>query len=121
MLVPPTAPFLKGADLLICADCVAYALPDFHERYLRGRAVLVGCPKLDDVDFYRRKLADIFAAAQPARVTVLRMEVPCCAALANAAIEARDKALPNLPLSVHTIGVRGGITRQVLEAHTETI
>ncbi len=115
MLVPPTAPFLKGADLLVCADCVAFALPDFHRRYLGGRVVLVGCPKLDDIEFYREKLAEIFAEARPASLTILRMEVPCCAALANAAVEARDKALPKLPTEVHIIGIRGSIVRKVLD------
>lgn len=108
-LVPAEAPFLAGAHLLICADCVPFALNDFHERYLAGRVVLVGCPKLDDIEFYREKLARIFAAAHPASVTVLRMEVPCCSALAQAALDARENSLPEMPVSVHTIGVRGAI------------
>jgi Pyruvate/2-oxoacid:ferredoxin oxidoreductase delta subunit len=111
-LVPPHAPFLVGADLVICADCVPFAVADFHDRYLDGRAVLVGCPKLDDLEQYRQKLRQIFAHARPARVTVLRMEVPCCAALAAAAVEARNAAAPDLPMEVHTIGIRGGIVRQ---------
>lgn len=108
-LVPPGAPFLKRADLLVCADCVPFAVPDFHRRYLAGRAVLVGCPKLDDIQAYRHKLAQIFAEAQPRSVTVLRMEVPCCAALAHAVIEARDASAPHLSVQVDTIGIRGHI------------
>ena len=111
MLIPPHAPFLKGADLLICADCVPFALRGFHERYLKGRAVLVGCPKLDDLDHYRQKLADIFAEARPARVTVLRMTVPCCGGISHAVLEARDRAAPEMPVEVHTIGVRGELAQ----------
>jgi len=110
MLVPPSAPFLKNADLLIAADCVPFTVPDFHSRYLEGRVVLVGCPKLDDLEFYRKKLKAIVAASQPRSITVLRMEVPCCSGIAQAAIEARDEAAPNLPVEVHTIGIRGGST-----------
>ena len=115
MLVPPGAPFLKGADIVVCADCVPFAVPDFHARYLDGKAVLVGCPKLDDLEFYKRKLKEIIAEAQPASLTVLRMEVPCCGGLAHAAVQARDAALPEMPLEVHTIGIRGGVTREVLQ------
>jgi Pyruvate/2-oxoacid:ferredoxin oxidoreductase delta subunit len=107
-LVPPAAPFLRGADLLVCADCVPFAVPDFHSRYLAGRAVVVGCPKLDDLDAYREKLAEIMAVARPRRLTVLRMEVPCCGGIAHAALEAA-RAIPGLPVEVHTVGVRGGI------------
>ncbi|HBN09386.1 MAG TPA: 4Fe-4S ferredoxin [Cyanobacteria bacterium UBA8530] len=111
-LVPPAAPFLQGSDLLICADCVPFAVPDFHSRYLAGRAVLVGCPKLDDLEHYREKLKAVFLEARPSRVTVLRMEVPCCGGLAQAAMEARDRVIPETPLEIHTVGVQGGILRQ---------
>ncbi len=107
-LVPPGAPFLKGADLLISADCVPFAVPDFHERYLAGRAVLVGCPKLDDIEFYREKLKDIFREAAPRSVTVLRMEVPCCAGIVHAVRQARDEAAPDCPLEVHTVSISNG-------------
>ena len=90
MLVPPHAPFLRGANLLICADCVPFAVPDFHERYLNGKAVVVGCPKLDDLQHYFEKLQAIFQTARPERVTVLRMEVPCCGGIAQAAIKAAE-------------------------------
>jgi Pyruvate/2-oxoacid:ferredoxin oxidoreductase delta subunit len=107
-LVPPSAPYLVGADILIAADCTAYALADIHRRYVAGRVVLVGCPKLDDIDLYREKLAQIFCQARPASVTVLRMEVPCCAAIAEAARAARDEAAPETLLEVHTIAIDGG-------------
>ncbi len=113
-LVPPGAPFLDGADIVVCADCVAYAVPDFHMRYVAGNAVLIGCPKLDDLSLYRDKLKKLFDRAQPASVTVLRMEVPCCAGIASAAVEACEEVLPGLPVEVHTIGIRGTISRTVL-------
>ena len=108
MLVPPHAPFLKGADLLICADCVPFAVPDFHATYLKGRALVVGCPKLDDLNHYLEKLTAIFVEAQPKSVTVLRMEVPCCGGITQATVEARNRAGSELAVDVHTIGIRGG-------------
>lgn len=107
-LVPVGAPFLKGADLLICADCVPFSVPDFHERYLNGRVLLVGCPKLDDLDFYRQKLEKIFASCAPSKITVLRMEVPCCGGITHATVEARNRAGLDLPVEIHTIGIEGG-------------
>ena len=107
-LVPPGAPFLKGADLLVAADCTAFAVSDLHRRYLSGRAVLVGCPKLDDLALYRQKLADVLREATPRSVTVLRMEVPCCGGIAHAVREARDKVAPDLPLEIHTVAIDGG-------------
>jgi NAD-dependent dihydropyrimidine dehydrogenase PreA subunit len=112
MLIPPHAPFLQGSDLVICADCVPFAVPDFHARYLNGRAVVIGCPKLDDLDHYREKIEAIFAQARPRRVTVLRMEVPCCGGIAHVALEAHKAAIPQTPLEIHIIGIRGGIVAQ---------
>lgn len=109
MLVPPHAPFLKNAELLICADCVPFTVPDFHSRYLAGRAVLVGCPKLDDLNYYYEKLKAVFAEAAPRKITVLRMEVPCCGGIAQVAVQARNEIAPKTPLEVHTIGIQGGI------------
>ncbi len=108
-LIPPGAPFLQGADILICADCVPFALPGFHQRYLNGKAVLVGCPKLDDTDEIKERLTAVFGAAQPASITVLKMEVPCCTGISVAAMEARDEAAPGVPVEMHTIGVRGEV------------
>jgi Pyruvate/2-oxoacid:ferredoxin oxidoreductase delta subunit len=111
-LVPPTAPFLNGADLLICADCVPFVVPDFHARDLAGRSVVVACPKLDDMGPHRERLAGILAQGRPARVTVLRMEVPCCGGLGRAVLEARDNHAPHVPVEIHTWGVRDGVTVQ---------
>lgn len=114
MLVPPFAPFLAGADLIVCADCVPFAVPDFHARYLSGKAVVVGCPKLDDLEHYREKLHHMFAASRPERITVVRMDVPCCGGIAHATIEARNASAPDCPLEVHTVGIGGGIRREVV-------
>ena len=107
-LVPPEAPFLKNADLLIAADCVPFASPDFHESYLKGHALLVGCPKLDDIAFYREKIEEIFRVARPKSVTVVRMEVPCCGGLAHIVTEAQDAAGIAVPVEIKVIGIRDG-------------
>lgn len=112
MLVPPGAPFLHRADILVCADCVPFAMPDLHTRYLAGKAVLVGCPKLDDLGHYRQKLEAIFKEAQPTSITVLRMEVPCCGGLAHIVTEARNAAAPGTPLSIEVVGIRGGVVTE---------
>ena len=108
MLVPPDAPFLREADILVCADCVPFAVPDFHARYLAGCVVLVGCPKLDDLGHYEEKLKAIFKQANPRSITVLRMEVPCCGAMAHVVTEARNQAVPECPLEIQVIGIQDG-------------
>lgn len=118
MLVPPHAPFLRDSDLLICADCVPFALADFHTRYLSGRTVVVGCPKLDNLEHYLAKLQQMFLTAQPKRITVLKMEVPCCGGLAQAAIAARNQAAPHIPMEVHTISIQGGAIQVELSPGT---
>jgi Pyruvate/2-oxoacid:ferredoxin oxidoreductase delta subunit len=108
-LLHPAAPFLKNADLILCADCVPFAVPDLHRRYLTGRAVAVSCPKLDDIGETVERLAAIFREARPRKVTVLRMEVPCCGGLVMAAHKAREAAGTDVPIEVHIIGVHGGV------------
>ncbi len=108
-LVPPTAPYLDGADLLIAADCTAFAAPDFHERFLAGRVCLVGCPKLDDTAPYVAKLAAIFASKNIPSVEVVRMEVPCCGGIVRMVEEALDASGATIPLTVTTLGVRGDV------------
>jgi hypothetical protein len=114
MLVPSSAPFLRGARLVVCADCVPFAVPDFHQRYLDGRSVVVGCPKLDDIDVYRRKLAEIVSIASLESLLVVRMEVPCCGGIVRAVVEARDAGAPGLPIQVDTVGIQGGIRTDTL-------
>jgi hypothetical protein len=106
-LVAPRAPWLAGADLLVAADCVPFAYADFHRDLLAGRRVLIGCPKLDDVQAYVGRLADLFRSARPRSVTVARMEVPCCGGIAWAAREAARLSGVAVPLSEVTIGVQG--------------
>lgn len=115
-LVPPHAAYLQNADLVICADCVPFAVPDFHNRYLSGRAVLVGCPKLDDLNAYFEKLKQVYAIAQPTRVTVLKMEVPCCGGIAQAAVQAAQQVGYDGAVEVHTVGINGGITEQTVSS-----
>ncbi|MFT3914388.1 MAG: ferredoxin [Anaeromyxobacteraceae bacterium] len=113
-LVPSTAGFLAGADLVVCADCVPFAVPDFHARYLDGRAVVVACPKLDDGADMEARLASLVASARPRRMTVVRMEVPCCAGIANAAIRAAEADGADFPIEDHVAGIGGGIALRKL-------
>lgn len=120
-LVPPTAPYFDGADLLISADCAPFAVPDFHSRHLRGRVALVGCPKLDEVDRYRQKLAAIFANNDIRSIEVLRMQVPCCGGLTNlveAALEDSGVAIPAGVTIVSPDGER--VDRSLIVASTKT-
>jgi ferredoxin len=112
-LVPPFAPFLRGADLLITADCVPFAYPNYHADFLEGRVVLVGCPKLDDLPFYVKKLQAIFEAAKVKSVTVLKMEVPCCTGIAQAARIALDATPYHMQVRCVTIRVDGAIQEDV--------
>lgn len=111
-LVPPTAPFLKGANLLVAADCAPVAYPNFHRDFLKGKAVMVGCPKFDDVKGYVEKFADIFRLAHIKSVTVLDMEVPCCSALPNIVRRGMELAGKDVPLEEVTISARGEILKR---------
>jgi ferredoxin len=111
-LVPAHAPFLRGADLLVTADCVPFAYAGFHDELLAGRRVLVGCPKLDDVGAYAAKLEDIFRRAGPKSVTVAKMEVPCCAGIAAATRQALAQSGVSAPLEVVTVGIDGSIVER---------
>ena len=107
-LVPMEAPFFDGAKLLIAADCTAYAYAAFHERFIRGHITLVGCPKLDSVD-YSEKLTEILRRNDIREVTVVRMEVPCCGGLENAAKRALQASGKFIPWQVVTISTDGRI------------
>jgi ferredoxin len=108
-LVPVTAPYFQNADLLISADCVPFAFADFHRRFLRGRALVVGCPKLDDVDSYRQKLAEIFRQNDIRMVEVAHMEVPCCFGLVRLVQMALKDSGNSIPLVLTEVGIRGEI------------
>ncbi len=107
MLVPPTAPFLAGADLLIAADCVPFAFAGFHEDLLAGKALLVGCPKLDDAAHYLEKFTEMFKRSDVKSVTVARMEVPCCGGLVRIVEQAIRDSGKVIPLQTVTIGIDG--------------
>ncbi len=106
-LVPPTAPFLKQADLLLVADCVPFAFSDFHGQFLRGRPVVIGCPKLDDPHAYVEKLAQMVTASKINSITVIHMEVPCCTGLVRIAESALQMVGSKIPLEDVTISIRG--------------
>lgn len=106
-LVPAGAPFWKNADLLIAADCVPPAFPDFHNSLLRGRKLIIACPKLDDTTGYLEKLSEIIRENELCSLTVAKMEVPCCAGLERLAAAAVKASGKDLPLNVITIGVDG--------------
>lgn len=107
-LVPANAPYFNGAKLLIAADCTAYAYANFHEKFIRGRITLVGCPKLDSVD-YAEKLEAILSQNDIKDVTIVRMEVPCCGGLEQAAKTALQKSGKFIPWQVVTISTDGRI------------
>ena len=107
-LVPTNAPYFDGAKLLIAADCTAYAYANFHEDFIKGRIVLVGCPKLDATD-YSEKLEEIIRNNNIASVTIVRMEVPCCGGLEMAAKKALKNSGKFIPWQVTTISVDGKI------------
>lgn len=107
-LAPMRAPWLDGVDLLIAADCTAYAYARFHEDFIRGRVVLVGCPKLDGID-YSMKLTHILRENDIRSVTVVSMEVPCCGGLEFAAKKALQESEKFIPWQVITIGTDGKI------------
>ena len=107
-LVPTRAPYFDGAHLLIAADCTAYAYAGFHEKFIRNRITLIGCPKLDSID-YSEKLTEIIRSNNIQSVTIVRMEVPCCGGLEMAARKAIQDSGKFLPWQVYTISLDGNI------------
>ena len=111
-LVPPTAPFLKGADLLVAADCTPIAYPNFHRDFLNGKVVMVGCPKFDDVQTYIQKFADIFRTAGIKSVEVVTMEVPCCQGLPVIVKKGLELSGKKIPLEQVVISTRGEVLKR---------
>lgn len=107
-LVPVNAPYFQGAKLLIAADCTAYAYANMHQEFMRGKVTIIGCPKLDDVD-YSEKLTQILENNDIKSVTILRMEVPCCGGLEMAAKKALKESGKFIPWQVVTISIDGKI------------
>jgi len=106
-LVPPGAPFLQGADVVLAADCVPFAYPDLHRDFLKDHALLVACPKLDDFQAHLAKLTEILRRSKVESITVVRMEVPCCSGLTHMVEEAVRLSGKKMPLSEVVIGIQG--------------
>ena len=110
-LVSPAAPYFDGADLLIAADCTAYAYGNFHSEFMRGKVTLIGCPKLDAVQ-YAEKLTEIFARNDIRSVTLTRMEVPCCGGMEFAIRTALGQAEKEIPFRTVVLSIDGAILEE---------
>jgi len=106
-LVPPNASFFENADLLITADCVPFAYANFHNDFLKGRTLVIGCPKLDDAASYKEKLTEIFKHSNIRSVTVVNMEVPCCFGLYHLVKEALNSSGKEISLKQEIISAKG--------------
>ena len=112
-LVPPSAPYFQGADVLLAADCVAYALGDFHGKYLSGKALAIACPKLDsNQDIYKEKLTSMIDDSKINTLTVMTMEVPCCGGLLHLAKQAAEDVTRKIPVKHVVVGVKGDILNE---------
>ncbi len=110
-LVRPDMPFFKGADVLMSADCVPFAFRDFHGKFLAGRPVIIGCPKLDEQEKYLEKLTDIVSNSGLRSINVVIMEVPCCGGLKRLVDEAVRRSGRDVPIKTTVIGIQGQILR----------
>ncbi len=108
-LLPPGAPVLRGAKLLVAADCVPVAYGGFHSEMLRGHAVVIACPKLDDTSPYVDKFTEMFTVSELAEVSVARMEVPCCSGILHMVLEGRRRSGADTPVFDIVIGTRGDL------------
>jgi ferredoxin len=108
-LVPVSAPYLKGASLVLAADCTAFACPDFHDRFLEGKILLMGCPKLDDAASYEEKVGEILSENGIEDVEVVFMEVPCCSGLVRLVQSAIERARVPVSLTLTKVGIHGAI------------
>lgn len=108
-LVSPSAPYFQDAELVLAADCVPFAYGNFHADFIKGRALAVGCPKLDDTNAYIEKITDILKQSSVKGITVVQMEVPCCHGMTHIAKEAIKKSGKDIPLKTVTIGLKGDI------------
>jgi len=108
-LVPPSAPFLQDADLVLAADCVPFAYAGFHGSFLRNHSLLVACPKLDDFEAHLHKLTSVLRDAEVKSLTVVHMEVPCCAGLVHMAKQAIRLSGKDIPLEEVTVGIKGDL------------
>lgn len=108
-LVPPTAQFLQGTDVLLAADCAPFTYPNFHSEFLKDHSLLIACPKLDDLQAHIKKLTDILRQSDVKSLTVLHMEVPCCFGLVHMARQAIQDSGKDIPLHDITMGIKGDV------------
>jgi len=108
-LMPVQAPYLQGAELLIAADCVPFAYADFHSKILAGKKLLIGCPKLDDNQFYTQKLTQLFQQNDIKSISIAFMEVPCCFGLVQAVVSALRSSGKDIPLTMNKISIQGSL------------
>ncbi len=111
-LVPPTAPFLQGADLLVAADCAAVSAPNFQLDYLQGKIVMMGCPKFDDAEMYIQRFSEIIANCNLNSLTILIMEVPCCSSMNGIIQKAIERAGKSVPVEQITISTQGAVVEK---------
>ncbi len=111
-LLPPFAPFFKNADLVIAADCVAFSYPNFHQDFLKGNAIAIGCPKLDDASAYVEKITQIIKVSELKSITVLHMEVPCCSGMIHIVQEAIKKSGISVQFETVQISIKGEIMQK---------
>lgn len=114
-LIPASAPFLKGADLLVLADCTAVAFPSLHRDLLKGKVVMLGCPKFDNAQEYVKKISDIFQTAGIKSITVVVMEVPCCAGMPMIVKKAMEVANKKVPIEEIILSLGGKILKRSQE------
>lgn len=107
-LTPPQAPFFKDANLLISADCVPFAYSDFHEDFIKNKTVVIGCPKLDEIDFYVKRLTEIFSCSNIKSVTIVRMDVACCSGLTWATKQAIAASGKDIPVTETVVSAKEG-------------
>jgi NAD-dependent dihydropyrimidine dehydrogenase PreA subunit len=118
-LVSPHAPCFADADLLLVADCVPFAMGDFHNKFLKEHSIVVGCPKLDDAEFYIEKLKTILSSNKLNSLTVIHMEVPCCFGLTHIAREAMVRSGLKMPFEDVTVDLQGGVAKtETIESHS---
>lgn len=108
-LIGTVAPFLNDADLMVAADCTAFAVQNFHNDFLKDKKLLIGCPKLDDAMFYVEKFTEMFNNMSIKNLTCLRMEVPCCGGMTAILKEALKRSGKNIPLKEVVVGVKGNL------------
>lgn len=120
-LVPVKAPYFEGADLLVAADCVPFAYGSFHRDFLKGKAVVIGCPKLDDAQYYREKMTEIFKGNSLNSITIAYMEVPCCFGLVKIVEDALLASQKAIPLRMVKIGIRGEVKSEERRGYNEAL